>query len=98
MKKVLLGFILATSFAGNAIADGHHGGYYHHGGGNGWGWVAPAVIGGAVVYAVTRPQTVVVQQPQVVYVPQPAAVPYGYHYENLLDANCNCYRTVLIPN
>ena len=97
MKKVLLGLIIATSFASNAMADPyHHGGYYR--GGYGWGWVAPAVIGGAVVYAATRPQTVVVQQPQVVYVPQPATVPYGYHYENILDANCNCYRTVLIPN
>jgi hypothetical protein len=31
-----------------------------------WGWVAPAVIGGAVVYGLTRP--VIVQQP--VYVQQ----------------------------
>ena len=33
----------------------------------------------------------------VIYVPPgyPPA-PYGYHYEQLLDANCNCYRWVLI--
>jgi len=28
-------------------------------------WVVPALIGGAVVYAATRPETVIVQQPQV---------------------------------
>jgi hypothetical protein len=22
--------------------------------------------------------------------------PYGYHYEQILDANCNCYRWVLV--
>lgn len=58
-----------------------------------YNWIAPALISGAVVYAVTRPP--VVQQPSVVVQPQ---VPYGYHYENILDANCNCYRTVLVPN
>jgi hypothetical protein len=38
-----------------------------------WGWVAPAVIGGAVVYGLTRPDTVIVQQPPV-YVQQPNIV------------------------
>lgn len=28
-------------------------------------WVVPALVGGAVVYAATRPETVVVQQPQI---------------------------------
>jgi hypothetical protein len=45
----------------------HH--QYYRGG---WGWVAPAVIGGAVVYGLTRPAPVVVQQP--VYVQQPPVV------------------------
>ena len=34
--------------------------------------------------------------PQPVY--GPYVPPYGYHWENLLDANCNCYRTVLVQN
>jgi hypothetical protein len=73
---------------------GPHRGYY-----NPYGWVAPLVIGGAVGYAITRPQSVIVQQPTVVYPnPQPQPVPYGYHYENILDANCNCYRLVLVQN
>ena len=69
----------------------HHQGYYPY------GWVAPIVIGGAVGYALAaRPQTVIVQTPPNVYY-QPQA-PYGYHYENILDANCQCYRTVLVQN
>jgi hypothetical protein len=73
----------------------HHHGYY-----NRFDWVAPLVIGGAVGYAITRPpQTVVIQNPpNVYYQPQPVQVPYGYHYENILDANCNCYRLVLVQN
>jgi hypothetical protein len=56
------------------------------------------VIGGAVGYALAaRPQTVVIQQPPNVYYPQPQA-PLGYHYENILDANCQCYRLVLVQN
>ena len=57
----------------NSMAQGrgwvgpqHH---HHHARGHGWGWVVPAVIGGAVVYAATRPpvieQQVIVQQPPV---------------------------------
>ena len=29
---------------------------------------------------------------------QQQVVPYGYHYENILDAYCNCYRVALVPN
>jgi len=89
MKKLVIVSLIGLATL-SAHAGGHHGGHHHHGGG--WGWVAPALISGAVVYAATRPP--VVQQPVVV---QPQ-VPYGYHYENILDANCNCYRTVLVPN
>lgn len=94
MKKlILVGLIGLTAFS--AQANGRHGHHHHHGHHHGgWGWVAPALISGAVVYAATRPP-VVVQQPPVVVQPQ---VPYGYRYETILDANCNCYRTVLVPN
>jgi hypothetical protein len=68
----------------------HHRGYY-----NRYDWVAPLVIGGVVTYAITRPQQpIVMQQPPNI---QPPA-PLGYHYENILDANCNCYRLVLVQN
>ena len=86
-----LSSLSVLALTANAQPRYHHGGHRHHSSNN-WGWVAPALISGAVVYAATRPP--VVQQPVVV---QPQ-VPYGYHYENILDANCNCYRTVLVPN
>lgn len=92
MKKLLLTLLIV--FTGLAHAQYPHHNHRHHHGGMGYGWVAPAIIGGIVTYELTRPQTVIVQQPQVV---QPSA-PYGYHYENILDANCNCYRLVLVQN
>ena len=72
MRKLLIAAVLASvPFAGFAQ---HHGyGHHHHGGYGGWGWVAPAVIGGAIVYGMTRPAPVVVQQPPVV-VQQPPVV------------------------
>jgi hypothetical protein len=69
-------------------------------------WVVPAIIGGAVVgglvYGATRPPPV--YQPPVqyysppVYVDPTPQIPYGYRVEQILDASCNCYRTVLVPN
>ncbi len=86
--------IILTALALTANAQ-HHRPYPHHGhGGNGWGWVAPALIGGAIVYGATRPNT---PPPPVVYQTSPLPPPpYGYHYEQILDANCNCYRWVLV--
>ena len=68
MKKLLVAIVIGlTAFGAQAHGYNHHG---HYGHGGGWGWVAPAVIGGAVVYAATRPvvvqqQPVVIQQQQV---------------------------------
>ena len=103
MKKLLLALtLLATSTV--ALADGYghhnHGGYQRTGG----DWIAPAIIGGVIGYAISQPRTVYVQpapvvvyqQPQVVYAGQ--MQPYGYHYEDILDSYCNCYRRVLVPN
>ena len=91
MKKLLLIGLLSVATLANAQHH-HHG--YHHGGYN--NWVAPLIVGGVVTYALTRPQPVIVQQPTVVQTyPQ---APYGFHYENILDANCNCYRLVLVQN
>ena len=97
MRKLIA--VLALSLASvGASADPyrHHGHGGHHGG---WGarndWVAPLIVGGVITYALTRPQppVIVQQQPQPVY-----QAPIGYHYENILDANCNCYRLVLVQN
>lgn len=92
MKQLIALILVTLSFTATA----QHRPYPHHGhGGHGWGWVAPALIGGAIVYGVTRPAPL----PSVVYVPQPQPLPpapLGFHYEQILDGNCNCYRWVLI--
>jgi hypothetical protein len=94
----LLQIVLAVSLTmiGSASHAHPYGGrpYWAH---SHYEWVAPIVIGSAVGYALAaRPQTVIVQQPPNPYY-QPQA-PYGYHYENILDANCQCYRLVLVQN
>ena len=97
MKKPLQLLLIASLITTSATSYAHPSGHYYWGH-NHYGWVAPLVIGSAVGYAVaTRPQPVVIQQPppNIYYQPQ---APYGYHYENILDANCNCYRLVLIQN
>ena len=85
MKKFFIA-ILAITLATPAFADGRHG--YGHGGGRGWGWgdgwIVPAIIGGAVLYDLTRPQTVYVQpapiyvQPETVYIQPAPAYSTGY--------------------
>jgi hypothetical protein len=99
MKKILFALLITLSFTAHADRWHHGGGhYYWH---PGYGWVAPAVIGGVIVYEATRPP-VVVQQPVYIQQPLPAQpvypAPAGMHWEAILDANCNCYRTVLVQN
>jgi hypothetical protein len=93
---------MSALFALSSNVQAHEG--WGHGGGHyvyrpNYGWVVPAVVGGAIVYGATRPNTVIVQQP--IY--PPPTIPYwqqpaDYHWESILDANCNCYRTVLVHN
>lgn len=105
---LVFGSILAMStfFASQAQAHGYYGrhnGYY-----NSNQWVGPAVagvvIGGLAARAYYAPPPSYYYPPQVVYVQppvyyqQPNPAPGGYHQENILDANCNCYKTVLVPN
>lgn len=40
----------------------HHRGHWNHN----HGWIVPALIGGAVVYAATRPDPIIIQQPLIV--------------------------------
>lgn len=105
MKKILLPIILSAGLGMcmTSYAEG-----WHHGGGHyvyrpGFGWVVPAVVGGVIGYEIARPvqPNVVYVQPQPVYPPPAAPVmpqPAGYHWEAILDASCNCYKTVLVPN
>jgi len=103
MKKILFTLILLIATTAHAERWRHGGGsdYWHPG----YGWAVPAVVGGVIVYEATRPpQTVIIQQPQpnvpMMYPPIAPVfpTPAGMHWEAVLDANCNCYRTVLVPN
>lgn len=108
MKKLLATFILCAGMGSCAVA---HADGWHHGGGHyvyrpGYGWVFPSIVGGVIGYEIANrppPATVIIQQPAPVIVqPAPQVVPpaplVGYHWEAILDANCNCYRTVMVQN
>ena len=77
MKKVLIGLaIAATAFGAsaqhtsNSMIRGHGWqGPQHHHHARGNNWIIPALIGGAVVYAATRPDPVIIQQPVVIQQP-----------------------------
>ena len=93
MKKLLTILLLVLVTPVSA-----HGYYHNH-------WAAPFVVGAGVGYWASRPYyypsyytspPVIIQQP--VYVQQPNPALQNYHYEPILDANCNCYRAVLVPN
>ena len=92
-KSILIVSLMIAS--GISQANPHHGNRHHgHHGATRAEWIVPFVIGSAVVYAIaTRPAAVVVQNPPAY--PNP---PFGYHYEQILDANCTCYKLVLVPN
>ena len=87
MKRVLAVPILALASVG-ANAQYHH--YHHRHYGGGGGWIAPALIGGVIGYAITRsPEPVIVQQPPVV-VQQPPVI--------LNTPNCTAWVEIQQPN
>lgn len=96
MKRLLLVLLIGLSSVANANPYHRHGGYHGHRHG-GYDWMAPLIVGGVVTYVLTRPQPIAVQQQPIIIQPMPVA-PLGYRYENILDANCNCYRLVLVQN
>jgi len=76
MKTLIAALALtlsSTAFAQHGGHRWHHGHHHRH-----WhphlGWVVPAVVGGAVVYAITRPETTVVQNPPVIVQNPPIVV------------------------
>ncbi len=104
MKRLLTSVLVlfaTTAFAGpngyhgSALHSPHHH-HHHYRGGNDWRWVGPALIGGAVVYAITRPP-VVVQQPPVVTAP-PTDIVYidGVAYRKQWILVNGAYQEVLV--
>ena len=93
MKRIIASLLMVVSLT--ATAHGPRYNYGHHPS-HGWGWVAPALIGGAIVYGMTRPTPPQPAPAVIVVPPNYPPPPQGYHYEQLLDANCNCYRWVLV--
>lgn len=64
--------------------------YHHHHNKNNNDWILPAIVGGVIVYELTRPRPVYVEP-----LPPP---PYGYRYERMYDRGCHCYRLILVYN
>ena len=104
MKKLVVGLIL-FGLMGVAVADPHG----HRGHRNNNNWVAPALIGGLVGYAIAnnRQSNVVVSPHYYGYYPTPPVVGYyhyqpqviqTYRYETIFDSYCSCYRTIVVPN
>ena len=97
MKKLLALFLVSMACVAQADAHGYYRGGCCYRGGYGSGWIAPALIGGAIGYGLSRPyydpmyvpppviytQPPVYVQQQPVIVQQPGAVPY--------QANCVKY-------
>jgi hypothetical protein len=96
MKKLLILSLLGLSLIASADAccyRGYRGGY-------GYGWVAPAFVGGVIGYELAQPRTVVIEPP-VVYVQPPSVVqtpPVGYHWQQMIDPQTNQQKIVLVPN
>ena len=98
MKRATALFLALMTLSSISQANPNHHmnvGHHHHGH---TGWIGPLVIGGVLGYALSQPRVVVASPPPPVYYPPVPVPPYGYHYETIVDAGCNCYRTVLVPN
>jgi len=99
MKKLLV--VLALFVSSIAIAQPHHYRHYSaygHSYGNGWGWVAPIIVGGAFGYALAN-RPVVVEQPPIIVQPSNQIVINSIVYEKQLVYfdDCKCYKEVLTP-
>lgn len=103
MKKLFafLLFVMSTSvFAHGGYYGNHRGGYYHYNHRSPcYGcWVAPAIIGGAIAYGLSRPT--IVPSPPVTYIEQPQVQlpPPGYHWEYMIDPQTGAQKLVAVPN
>jgi len=97
VKKIIAAALLV--FSTTAWSHGMYSGYRGY---YGTPWMAPALAGAIVGYSLAKPYyyppayyqpPVIVQPPVYIQLPSPV----GYVQQQILDANCNCYRTVLVP-
>jgi hypothetical protein len=81
---VLILTISSTAFAQHhGWRHGHHNRHWH----SNHGWVVPALIGGAVVYAATRPDPIVVQQPNVILQPNQVVINGAVYNKQIMILN-----------
>jgi hypothetical protein len=114
MKKLLVTLCLIGATISSPAYAWYNHGYHGYRGPvyvNNNNWVGPALAGAVVGAALTRPYyynppvyytppPVVYTQPTV-YVQQPnpaPSMPEGYHWAQVLDPACNCYKYALVPN
>lgn len=105
MKQVYTFILALFTVSAHAGPNGYHGSalhrphhhhhHYHHDRHNPWGWVGPAIISGAVVYAITRPP--VVSAPPVISAP-PVDIIYidGVAYRKQWIQVNGAYQEVLV--
>jgi hypothetical protein len=87
MKKVLFSILLLLSTNTFAQHYGHHGHWRHgYNGYNGWNWVVPAVVGGIVVYEVSKNQ------------PPPAPQQSVIIQQNVIQPNCSPWTETISPD
>lgn len=109
MKKLLALFLVSMACVAQADAHGYYRGGCCYRGGYGNGWIAPALIGGAIGYGLSRPYydpvyvmtpPVIVEQQPVIVQQQPQIVqpPIGYHWQEMIDPLTNQKKIVLVPN
>lgn len=90
MKYFIAGFLL--TFAGNVLAGPYHHGHRHHHQRH-WhhphahNWIVPALITGAVVYAATRPDPVIVQQPTLILQPNQVIIDGVVYTKQIMIVN-----------
>lgn len=99
MKKFILVLVMAL-FGTTAMADGGRHRHYnphnfHHHRHHSHGWIAPAILGGAVVYLATRPERVIVQPEMVVVNPHYVVID-GITYQRQIMVVDGIAREVLI--
>ena len=66
MNKIILTSLLAfttVAYAAPFNHGHHHNGQWQRSYNGGWFWAVPVIIGGAIVYQATHPQTPVIVQP-----------------------------------